>query len=503
MVFSGLLTVLSLKGLFFLVTGGVIGLIIGILPGLGPVFGVALMLPFTFWLPAEYVFIFLGSLYACSVYGGSITACLLGIPGTTGNITTVFDGYPLSQQGKAGVALGLSVTASLIGGILGVASLATLTPYLAKLALKIGPAEYFMLAMFGISMVAVAAKGDTLRGLLMGCVGILLSTIGVSLVGGENRATFGSTYLEGGIPFVPASIGLFALSQAFVLAEQGGMIASGRKIVSGVWEGVWEALKRPVALVRNATMGVVLGIIPGVGINVSNFLAYLVESRLHKDPKPPFGKGQYTGVLAPESANNACVSAELIPAFAFGIPGGATAAIFLAALTMHNLTPGLDFFQSGGSAASALVWGMLLAQFLFFLFGVLGANFFAKVTLVRNSILVPTIVALCYVGAYSNRGLVGDVIVMTIFGVAGYMMYKHDYPLACLVLGMILGPLAETNYNRALIISNGSYRVFVATPIAAGLFLIVMATLVYGILPWERILKRRDRDASASGGDSE
>jgi putative tricarboxylic transport membrane protein len=491
MMLEGLVVILNLKGLFFLVTGGLIGLVIGILPGLGPVFGTALMLPFTFWLPSHLALIFLGSVYACCVYGGSITAVLLGIPGTTGSITTTFDGYPLSQQGKAGMALGLSVTSSLLGGLFGVACLATLTPYLAKFALKIGPAEYFMLAMFGLSMVAVTTRGDTLRGLLMGCVGILLSTVGMSVMTGESVGTFGSSYLEGGIPFVPASIGLFALSQAFILAEEGGIIARVGRASSGVGRGISEVLKRPLVVLRHAVLGTSVGLIPGVGINVANFLAYLVESRIQKRPDPPFGKGQYLGIIAPETANNACVGAELIPAFAFGIPGGATAAIFLAALMMHDLRPGLDFFHSGGPAAAALVWGLFLAQFLFFIFGALGSNFFAKVTLVRNSFLVPAIVGLCYVGAYANRGIVEDAIVMTVFGLAGYVMYKYRYPIACLVLGMILGPMAETNFHRALIISDGSYKIFVGTPIATVLFLTIILLLLYGLLPWGFVLKRK------------
>ncbi len=498
MFFEGLILTISLKGIFFLVIGGLIGLIIGILPGLGPVFGTALMLPFTFWLPAHLALIFLGSLYSCCVYGGSITACLLGIPGTTGNITTTFDGYPLSRQGKAGVSLGLSATSSLFGGLFGVLCLALLTPILAKFALKIGPAEYFMLAMFGLSMIAVTSKGDTLRGLLMGCIGILISNIGISVVGGENRCTFGSSYLEGGIPFVPASIGLFALSQAFILAEQGGAISKIGKVTSGVWEGVRETIKRPLNVLRNAILGTAIGIIPGVGINVANFMAYLVESRINKNIDPPFGKGQYLGVIAPEAANNACVSGELIPAFAFGIPGGSTAAIFLAALMMHDLKPGYDFFQSGGSAASALIWGMFFSQFLFFIFGVLGANFFSKVTLVRNSILVPAIIALCYVGAFSNRGLFADVIVMTVFGIAGYIMYKHNYSIACLVLGMILGPMAETNYTRALILSDGSHRIFISKPISAILLTIIIIMLIYGLLPWERFIKGRNKNIERS-----
>jgi len=494
MILEGLLTVFSAQGLFFLLSGGVIGLIIGILPGLGPAFGVALMLPFTFWIPAHYTLIFLGSLHSCCVYGGSITAVLLGIPGTVGSITTCFDGYPLSQQGKAGVALGLSATSSLIGGLIGVAFLAGLTPYLAKFALKIGPAEYFMLAMLGLSMVAVTAKGDTLRGLLMGCVGILVSTIGMSPITGESRATLQNVYLEGGIPFVPVSVGLFALSQALILAKQGGMIAKAGKVAAGFWEGAWETIKRPFVVLRHAILGTGIGVIPGVGVNIANFMAYLIEERISgKRANPPFGKGQYRGVIAPETANNACVSGELIPAFAFGIPGGSTAAIFLAALTIHKLRPGLDFFQSGGSAAMALIWGMFFAQFLFFIMGALGVNLFARVTRLKNSFLVPAIVLLCYVGSYAYRGYTEDVIVMTVAGLLGYLMHKYSYPIACFILGMVLGPMAETNFHRAMIISDGSYWIFIKTPIAAALFIISILAMAYGILPWERLIKRKSK----------
>ena len=290
---EGLLFVFSVKGILHMLAGGVIGLTIGILPGLGPVFGVALLLPFTFWMAPQFGLIFLGSLYVCCVYGGSISAVLLGIPGTPGSITTVFDGYELSKKGKAGVALGLSVTSSLIGGLIGVISLALFAPILAEFALKFAPPDYFVLAVFGLSMVAIAARGDTLKGLVLGALGVLISTIGTDLISGDERFTFGMNYLAGGIPFVPAVVGLFALSQAFVLAESGGKIAKPGRVTGHVLEGVTSTIKHPLVLLKNGVLGAILGVIPGVGINITNFLAYLFQKRSSKDPDstiPPFSR---------------------------------------------------------------------------------------------------------------------------------------------------------------------------------------------------------------------
>ena len=302
-----------------MLAGGTVGLIIGMLPGLGPVFGVALLLPFTFWMPAHLGLVFLASLYSCCVYGGSIPAILLGIPGTTGSITTVFDGHELAKQGRAGVGLGLSVTSSMVGGIVGVVSLGVLAPLLAEFALTFSPADFFTLAVLGLSMVAVASKGDTSKGIVLAALGILLSSVGMDRITGDDRFTFGIEYLSGGIPFVPAVVGLFALSQAFLLAEKGGRIARPPRVTGHVSEGIAETLKHPFVVLKNAVLGVVLGVIPGVGINITNFIAYLLQKRSSRDPDS-FGKGNPLGVIAPEAANNACVSAELVPAFALGIP---------------------------------------------------------------------------------------------------------------------------------------------------------------------------------------
>ena len=490
---EGLLYVFSVKGVLHMVAGGVIGLTIGVLPGLGPVFGVALLLPFTFWMAPQFGLIFLGSLYVCCVYGGSISAVLLGIPGTPGSITTVFDGYEMSKQGKAGVALGLSVTSSLIGGLMGVISLALFAPMLAEFALKFGPPDYFVLAVFGLSTVAIAARGDTLKGLILGALGVLISTAGTDLISGDDRFTFGIDYLAGGIPFVPAVVGLFALSQAFVLAETGGKIAKPGQVTGHVFEGVAATLKHPLVLLKNGILGAILGVIPGVGINITNFLAYMFQKRSSKDPDS-FGKGNPLGVIAPETANNSCVSAELIPAFALGIPGGATAAIFLAAVNIYGLKPGYSFFSDAGPIAWALIFGLFFAQFLFFLMGVFGANFFAKVTLVPVAVLVPSIMMLSFIGGIVDRSLFADVMVVLAFGVVGYILHKGSLPLPCIVLGMILGPLVERNFYRSLLLGQGSYKIFISSPISITLWVVTIVALIWGLVPmkeWYSKLRKK------------
>jgi len=481
-VWEGILLALSPLGILCMLVGGTVGLIIGMLPGLGPVFGIALLLPFTFWMPAHLGLVFLASLYSCCVYGGSIPAVLLGIPGTTGSITTVFDGHELAKQGRAGVGLGLSATSSLVGGVVGVVSLGVLAPLLAEFALTFSPADFFTLAVLGLSMVAVASKGDTSKGVVLGVLGVLLSTVGVDRITGDDRFTFGIEYLSGGIPFVPAVVGLFALSQVFLLAEKGGRIARPPRVMGSVREGIVTTLQHPFVLFKNAVLGVALGVIPGVGISITNFIAYLLQKRSSRDPAS-FGKGTPLGVIAPETASSACVSAELVPAFALGIPGGATAAIFLAAINSYGLRPGYAFFSEAGSVAWAMVGGFFFAQFIFFAIGVFGAGWFAKVTLVPPAILVPVIMALSFIGGSIDRNMFADVFVVLLFGILGYVLQKGGFPIACLILGMILGPLVEENFYRALIISQNDFKIFVSSPISITLWIVTGLAFLWGVLP--------------------
>ncbi|KUO69554.1 MAG: hypothetical protein APF77_18335, partial [Clostridia bacterium BRH_c25] len=365
---------------------------------------------------------------------------------------------------------------SFIGGLVGVFALMFIAPPMADFSLKIGPAEYFMLAMFGLSMVAVAGKGDTAKGLILGCLGLLFSFVGIDVITGAERFTFGSTFLEDGISTVSATIGLFALSQVFILAEEGGSIAGEFTLVTRPWKGIRATIKYWYVTIRSAILGVSIGMIPGIGISTASILSYIAEKRISKNPES-YGEGNIRGVIAPQAASNACVSGELIPAFALGIPGGATAAIFLAAMTMHGLRPGLSFFTSGGVLVDTVFLGMIMAQFVILFFGLTATPLLAKITKIPNAILVPVIMALCFVGAFSVNNYIEDVIVAVIFGVMGYVLFKNKWPVQCLVLGLVLGEIAESNFHRAMQISNGSYGIFVQKPISLVLFISIIAIL--------------------------
>jgi len=475
-MFEALTGFFTVSHITYLLVGSVIGIIIGALPGLGPVFGLSLLLSMTFSMNVVESLIFLSAVYASCVYGGSISAILLNTPGTPGSIATCFDGFPMTQNGEGGKALGVATIASFIGGILGVLALWLLGPMLVKVSLLIGPAEFFMLALAGLSLVAVASSGDTVRGLIMGGFGLLIGFVGRDPITNTQRFTFHNVYLEDGITFVPLVIGTFALAQALILSDQSGFIAEIRK-VSGVKQGVIEALKKPISLLRGSLVGIVLGIMPGVGINASNFIAYLLERASSKDADT-FGKGNIKGIIAPETANNACTSATLIPAFALGIPGGASAALFLAALMIHGVTPGFGFFSSG-QTFNIIIIGMIFAQITFLIMGLVGAGFFVKVTRIPNAILVSIIVLLCFVGSFAYRNQILDVFIMIAFGLLGYYLDKYKFPVASLVLGLVLGNIAETNFNRALRISQGSLKIFVTRPISLALLIIIVLSLLY------------------------
>lgn len=481
MILSGLAAALSPANLMYLLMGSILGILIGAAPGLGPVFGLAILLSMTFSMPVDGALIFLSAVYAACVYGGSITAILLNTPGTPGSVATCFDGFALSKRGEAGRALGISTMSSFIGGVIGVISLAALGPALAQASLLIGPSEFFLLAVAGLALVAVASKGNTVKGIIMSGLGLMLAFVGRSVVTGERRFVFGTIYLEDGIQFVPMVIGLFALAQAMVLANESGAIAPLKKGVSGVMTGVKDVLKNPVTVIRSSVLGTIIGIVPGLGINAANFIAYVVEKNSSKDPDS-FGKGNVRGIIAPETANNAVTSSALIPAFGLGVPGSSTAALFLSAMMIQGLQPGYGFFTSGNALFPTIVWGMLFAQVAFLVLGLLGARYFAKITQVPNSLLVPYILSLSVVGSFALRGQMMDVVVMVIAGVAGYYLQKNNYPLACLILGNILGTLAEDNFCRAMRISRNSLSIFFTRPVSFVLVLVIVFAFAWPYL---------------------
>jgi len=477
-ILEGLGAVLQLNNILIFIIATFIGVIIGILPGLGPTFALALFLPFTFYMNSASAMIFLVVLYCSTVYGGSITSILLNVPGTVGSVATCFDGYPMAKQGKGGVALVAMTIGSSIAGLIGVAGLITLAPMLVNVSLLLGPSEYFMLALMGISLVAVASKGDTLRGLVMGGLGLLLSFVGRDVVSGFLRFDFGLRALQSGISFIPVSIGLFAISQAIILAEERSSVSQAAIETKNEYlSGLKAAIKNWVTVVRSSIIGLVIGIMPGIGISISNFLAYLIEKRFSKDPDS-FGKGNIRGVLAPESANKATVAGELIPAFSLGIPGGSTSAIFLVGMTIHGLRPGADLYSTNATIMSIIYWAFIVGQLSYLVIGLLFSKPLAKITKISNTILVPVILILSFLGAFSYQNSIVDVLIAIVFGILGYIMHKRRYPVACLIIGMVLGPIVESNFQRALLLSDGSYLIFVTRPLSIIFFIISLASLI-------------------------
>ncbi|HYE81418.1 MAG TPA: tripartite tricarboxylate transporter permease [Clostridia bacterium] len=435
------------------------GIIFGALPGIGPTLAMALLMPFTFKLGATDALIFLGCLFGSTIYGGSVSAILINAPGTPGSAATALDGYAMAQQGRAGVALGIAATASALGGIVSMVVLMTVAPFLAMITLLFGPIDYFLLAIFGLSVIVVSSKGSVLKGFVMTGFGLMLAFVGMDLVYGVYRFSFGVTYLQDPIDFVPVLIGLFGLSSALELGLKGGTVSQVAAKAEGMFEGVKETLRHPKTLIRSILLGTGMGMMPGVGISAANFIAYNVTVQTSKDPDS-FGKGNPEGVLAPEAANNAVEGGALIPTFALGIPGSGSCAIMLACMMMQGLEPGIRLFDRSGNIVYTAVVGIILGLIFTWVFGILGSGWFAKVTVVKNEVLVPLIVLLCLTGTYSLRNNIGDMVATAVFGFLGYLFKVKNYPTVPLILAMILGPLIEKNFLRAMIMSNGSLSIF-------------------------------------------
>jgi len=379
---EGLLTALQPVNILFLILGTIFGLIIGALPGLGPLFAVALILPLTYGMNPATAIILLAAVHAATAYGDSFASILINTPGGVGSLASCWDGYPMTQKGQAGVAMGISTLGSFVGGVLGWISLVSISPLLMRLALKLGPPEYFAIAVMALSLLALASGGEILKGIFLGGIGLLLSFIGSDPITAQPRFTFGSLYLQDGLPLAPVVLGLFALSQVLVLSEQGGSIAQIQS-VGRISDGFHKVLQLPKTVVRAGLVGIFMGIMPALGLSSAGIMAYFLEKRASSHPET-FGTGEPQGLLAPEIAKNACIVGDLIPTFTFGIPGSSVAAIFLAAMTMHGLQPGAQFFERSGILPYTVFIGILLAQFSFFGLGLVLARHIIKAVLIPN-----------------------------------------------------------------------------------------------------------------------
>jgi TctA family transporter len=462
--------------------GCVIGTAIGVLPGIGPLTTMALILPVTFWLSPVGALIMLAGVFYGAQYGGSTTAILVKIPGETSSVVTVLDGYAMAQRGRAGPALAIAAIGSLFAGSVVTLLIAVGGPALAKVALLFQSADYVSVMLLGLVSAVVLAHGSVLKAVGMIVLGVLLGLVGTDVSTGEYRMTMGIDVLFDGIGFVPLSMGLFGLAEIMVNLETTSASEMQAKPVSGLWPTLPDLKQSFFAMVRGTAIGTVFGILPGGGPTIAAFSAYSLEKKVSKSPER-FGRGAIEGVAAPESANNAAAQACFIPMLSLGIPPNALMALMIGAMMIHGITPGPEII----SKQPALFWGLIASMWIGNLMLVVLnlplIGIWVKLLQVPYGYLFPSILVLCCIGTYTLSSSTGDVLVMTAFGVIGYAFRKLDCEPAPLLLGLVLGPMLEENFRRAMVLSSGDWSIFLRRPISAGFLFLAAALLVAVTLP--------------------
>ncbi len=475
----GCAALFNLETMFFLLLGTVFGLIIGALPGLTGNMAIALMVPITYSMNATTGLAFLTAIYCSSIFGGSISAILLGIPGTISSFATTLDGYPMAKRGEAGTALGISTLSSVFGGLFSAVVLMFLTTVLAEFALKFGPAEYFAVAILGLSCIASIGGKSLTKGLLSGFVGLFVACIGMDPQNGIKRFTFGNVNLLGGVTMVAALIGLFGVISVLKSAEKGTKDNGPIPDVGGVWIGLKMCKELLPTWIRGAVIGTVVGIIPGAGTNVATFLAYDTENKLNRD-KLKFGQGNPKGVAAPESANNGVTGGSLVPLLALGVPGNATSALFLGALMLKGLSTGPVLFTEHADIAYSLFIAFFVANVIMAPLGLFILRYMKKILSIPEALLGGIILVFCMTGVFSISSNPFDVIICIVFGLIGYLFYKFDVPTAPLIVCLVLGSMAESNLRQALVANNNSYSFLYTHPIA---LIVLLISLVSFFVP--------------------
>lgn len=458
--YSGFEIFFSFSNFVALFIGVIVGTIIGAIPGMTATMGVALALPFTFYMsPVTGILLLLG-IYKGGLYGGSIPAILISAPGTPAASATLLDGYPLAKQGKSKKALQMALYASCIADLISNVSLILFAGFIAGFALKFGPPEFFALILFSLTIIAGVSGDSLLRGLISAFGGLLLGTIGLDLVYGTDRFVFGNFELMGGLSFIPVLIGLFALPQILSHFWQGGDDQEEATEASGI--GVtWAELKGSMkSIIRGGLIGVGLGAIPGIGGAPAAFLSYSEAKRTSKDPDS-FGRGNIEGVAAAEAGNNGVAGATLIPLLALGIPGDVITAVILGAFMIHDLKPGPILFQQNLDIIYALFMGILLSSLYLLIVGSVAIRGLSKISNIPNSLLYPSVLVLCVFGAFAINNSSFDLIIMFVMGFFGFLMMRARVPAAPFLIAFILGPLLEDSFRQSLQLSAGDFSIFV------------------------------------------
>lgn len=478
----------SLDVLLALVVGTFGGMVIGALPGLSATMGIALMIPFTYSMEPTCAIICLCTIYTSAIAGGSISAILIHTPGTPSSAATALDGYPLTRQGRGLEALGVSMLSSAIGGLVSAVALLFLSSLLAKVSLKFGSEEYFLLAVFGLAIIASLASENLIKGLASGALGLFLATWGIDAMMGFPRFTFGNIHFFSGIQTVPAMIGLFSIPQVLgqmsvAYQQQRNPVKSEIGEIKGSFFISWKKFKALLpTIVRSTLIGIGVGILPGAGGDIGSWVGYNQAKQFSKN-KDEFGKGSLEGVAASEAANNAVCGGALIPALTLGIPGSSAAAIIMGGLMVHGLFPGPELFTTKASITYSVMVGFILANIMLYIAGMLISRYVVHVTRIPSAIMCAVIVVLSVIGSYAINKSMFDVFVMFAMGFIGYLMKKYNYAPAATVLGLVLGYTAEKGLRQAVSLANGNLLMhFARRPICVVLALLIVVTVAMPLI---------------------
>ena len=486
-ILAGLAALSTPQAILFMIIGVSYGLMVGILPGLGGIVAIALLLPFTYGHELAATLALLLGAHIATIWGGSVTSILFKVPGAAKSLALVFDGHPMTQQGHASRALGASATAALLGGLMGAIFLAFSIPIVRPLMLALGPSEYLMMALWGLTIIATFSEGSLLKGFVATSLGIMIAYVGMDPVSGTPRFWFGNVYLLDGISFPVAMIGLFAVAEMIKLYVKGGAIVDrvAGEEKSSVLDGVKDALQHWWLVLRSSLLGLWIGVLPGVGASVGGIAAYAQAAQMSKTPER-FGKGAVEGVIAPDATLGANEGGGLMPTLAFGIPGGESMAILLVAFLSMGIVPGPQMLTTELDLVFSMVWIIVIANLLTTLIGLAISSRLAKLPTLNPNVMIPLVLSVCFLGAFATRGLVEDVLVAALFGVIGYLLDKYSYSRANFVIGMVLADMIERNLH----ISMGLYgNLFVLTrPITLAMLIFIIFTTA---LPLIRQFRRQ------------
>ena len=465
---QSLASFMTVESIFYVLASSLVGVVIGALPGLTATMGVALMTTLTIKLPAAQALLILICTYVGAIYGGSRSAILLNIPGTPASAASCLDGYALARQGHAGRAMGIATTGSVLGTLIGMFFLALFTPLLGDLALKFGAYEFFWLAVFGVIVSATLTSGDPLKGWIAGFAGLFVATIGQDGIHAFERFSFGTRDLAGGISLVPALVGAFGFAEVLVAMQEKRPPVKINPLDS-VIPKIRDVFQYWRTILRSGVIGTIIGIVPGVGEDVAAWSSYAAAKRASKE-KELYGKGSIEGLMAAETGDNACVPGAIIPVLTLQIPGSAPAAVLMAAMLIHGVKPGPMIMIESPQFVYDVVAMMLLATIGILFYGLTLTKLLVQVLRVPTTIIVPIIFVLCVIGTFALAGRLFDVWTMLLFGVLGFVLRQFRFPVAPLVLGIVLGDLLEKSFRRGLVLSDGDLTPFFTRPISATLF---------------------------------